>query len=70
MRHIAKNNLLVSTIKDGLATAHFNRPEKLNAVNLEMCEDILESTKIWNENAVVTILKGNGRAFSVGGDLK
>lgn len=56
MRHIAKNNCLVSKIKDGLATAHFNRPEKLNAVHLEMCEDILESTKLWNEHAIVTIL--------------
>ncbi|CAK65872.1 unnamed protein product (macronuclear) [Paramecium tetraurelia] len=70
MRHIAKNNGLISKIKDGLAIAHFNRPEKLNAVHLEMCEDILESTKLWNEHAVVTILQGNGRAFSVGGDLK
>ncbi|CAD8063866.1 unnamed protein product [Paramecium sonneborni] len=70
MKHIAKNNCLISVIKNGLATAHFNRPEKLNAVHLAMCEDIIESTKIWNQNSEVTILKGNGRAFSVGGDLK
>ncbi|CAD8165846.1 unnamed protein product [Paramecium pentaurelia] len=70
MRHIARNNCIINKIKDGLATVQFNRPEKLNAVNLEMCEDILESTKLWNEHAVVTILQGNGKTFSVGADFQ
>lgn len=44
MRHIAKNNGLITKISNSLALAHFNRPEKLNAIHLEMCADILEST--------------------------
>ncbi|CAD8150913.1 unnamed protein product [Paramecium octaurelia] len=70
MRHIARNNCIINKIKDGLSTTYFNRPDKLNAVNLEMCEDILESAKLWNEHAVVTILQGNGKAFAQGADYE
>ncbi|CAK73370.1 unnamed protein product (macronuclear) [Paramecium tetraurelia] len=70
MRHIAKNNCIINKIKDGLSTTYFNRLDKLNAVNLEMCEDILESSKFWNEHAVVTILKGVGNTFASGADYE
>ncbi|EPX72494.1 3-hydroxyisobutyryl-CoA hydrolase [Schizosaccharomyces octosporus yFS286] len=58
--------------KLGARVLTLNRPEKLNAMNLEMANSLhsklvrLEQSDL----AKVIILKGNGRAFSSGGDVK
>lgn len=55
-----------------VAIIKLNRPDSLNALNLEMTKsliEILENIKE-NSNIKVVILKGNGRAFSAGVDLK
>ena len=56
----------------GVATITLNRPERLNAINMEMrdllwqhlgaCRDIPE--------VQVIVFKGEGRCFSAGADLK
>lgn len=47
-----------------------NRPEKLNAANLEMQRELLEEVKALaaERNVRAVVLTGAGRAFSAGGD--
>ena len=54
-----------------IRTIILNRPEKLNAINLEMATTIREEIERADEEESVNILilTGNGRAFSVGGDV-
>jgi enoyl-CoA hydratase len=59
-------------IQEKIAFISFNRPDSLNALNPEMIillKDIY--TKLENDSSIqVVVLKGNGRAFSAGVDLK
>jgi enoyl-CoA hydratase len=54
-----------------LLTITLNRPDKLNAVNLQMHEDLVHVFAFAGEDAHsdVIVLTGAGRAFSAGGDL-
>lgn len=54
-----------------IATITMNRPEKLNALNQEMQEEIKEALDTLNmdDEVKVIILTGAGRAFSAGGDI-
>jgi enoyl-CoA hydratase/carnithine racemase len=56
---------------DGLLTITLNRPEKLNALNVEL-HDELQAVLVGLEtdhSARVVVLTGAGRAFSAGADL-
>jgi len=73
--HLGKDTVKLDTViyeKQGkIARIILNRPEKLNALNANMrwdivrCIDMLEK----DDGVSVGIIKGNGRAFSAGGDL-
>ena len=57
--------------KDGVVIVTLNRPEKLNAVNLEMrleILDLLDELEVDDEIRVV-IVTGAGRAFCAGADI-
>jgi len=57
---------------DGIGILTLNRPDKLNAISLQMVEDlhkILDNLMI-DLDCRVVILKGEGRAFCAGLDLK
>jgi len=58
-------------IKDKIAYITLNRPDKLNAVNQEVIEGILDAVHDFNQNpdAWVAIISGKGRAFCTGADL-
>jgi 2-(1,2-epoxy-1,2-dihydrophenyl)acetyl-CoA isomerase len=60
------------TIEDGLATLVLDRPDSLNALNLQMKEDLAEVLRVLADSAEVraVLLTGAGRAFSSGGDIK
>lgn len=62
---------LLYEVADGRARITLNRPEKLNALSLELQQELNEA--LWeadNDNNVhAVILRGNGRAFSAGYDL-
>ncbi|API91102.1 MULTISPECIES: enoyl-CoA hydratase-related protein [Virgibacillus] len=63
-------SLVISESKDGISYIHLNRPERYNALNLEMLEELnrtLEEVEK-NEDKVV-ILSGEGNAFCSGGDI-
>ena len=58
--------------KDGIAIVTLNRPDRLNAVNLEMRVEflgLLDDVVIDNEIQVV-IVTGAGRAFCAGADIE
>lgn len=58
------------SIADGVATIALNRPEVRNALNLEMCDALLDvSRKIIQEQVWLVFIRGNGPAFCGGADL-
>jgi enoyl-CoA hydratase/carnithine racemase len=57
--------------KDGTAVITLNRPDKLNAVNLEMRLEVLDALDELevDEDIRVVIFTGAGRAFCAGADI-
>jgi 2-(1,2-epoxy-1,2-dihydrophenyl)acetyl-CoA isomerase len=65
--------MTVQTERRGaVLTIRLDRPESMNAVNLELGNDLLAAlTEAANDDAVrAVVLTGNGRAFSSGADLR
>ncbi len=58
-------------LKDGLALVTLNRPDHLNAINMEMRHDFTALTEelYFNDDVRAVLFTGAGRAFSSGGDL-
>lgn len=63
---------LACSLADGVATLTLNRPEARNAVNMELCLALLEtSARICSDESIrVVFIRANGPAFSAGADLK
>jgi enoyl-CoA hydratase len=58
------------TAADGVATIALNRPEVRNALNLEMCDSLLQITEeISPEKIRLVFVRGNGPVFCGGADL-
>lgn len=55
-----------------IATVELNRPESLNALDKDMIKGLLGCLKEINnsDDIDIVVLKGKGRAFSAGGDIK
>jgi 2-(1,2-epoxy-1,2-dihydrophenyl)acetyl-CoA isomerase len=60
------------SVVDGLATIELNRPEALNAWNQALGDELLAAIRsVADDDAVrAVIIRGAGRAFSSGADLK
>ncbi len=60
------------SVDGGLATVTLNRPEALNALNMQLKEELAEVLRGLADEAEVraVLLTGSGRAFSTGGDIK
>ena len=58
-------------IARGIGTVTLNRPEKLNALDRELCDELREALALLtNSDAVrVIVITGAGRAFCAGADL-
>ena len=67
-----KENLVLVSRENGLATVTLNRPEALNALSMTLRNQIAETfSELEADDSVqVVILTGAGRAFTVGLDLK
>ena len=60
----------LKVLQGGVAMIALNRPEVRNALNLEMCDELLRLTKeISNQEIRVVFIRGNGPAFCGGADL-
>ncbi|MBP2241064.1 enoyl-CoA hydratase/carnithine racemase [Cytobacillus eiseniae] len=68
----AETETLQLTINKRVATVEFNRPESLNALNVELLKGLASMLKelSQSEEIEIVVLKGKGRAFSSGGDIK
>jgi enoyl-CoA hydratase len=68
---MGEEDVLIMKIEDGIATVTLNRPEKLNAVNEPLLEELGKrfDTLGHDDGVRVVVLKGNGRAFCAGIDL-
>jgi len=58
--------------RDAIAVITFNRPKVLNAFNNELMDKTIATVKALNEDQSVRVIvvRGAGRAFSPGIDLK
>ncbi len=63
---------IVVTRKDGIAEIVLSRPHRLNAINDELLVDFTNALKTLNadDEIGVIILRGEGKAFCAGDDLK
>jgi enoyl-CoA hydratase/carnithine racemase len=58
-------------VKGQVAVMELNRPESLNAMDVEMLQELEEKLqKLSKSDARVIVIKGTGNAFSAGGDIK
>jgi len=62
--------LELKVLDGGVAMIALNRPEVRNALNLEMCDELLRLTKeIASQEIRLVFIRGNGPAFCGGADL-
>lgn len=55
---------------DGVALVTLNRPDARNAINLELAQELARAALDIERDARAVLVRGEGSAFSVGGDLK
>src|SRR5688572_1706931 len=65
-------NTVALEFEDGIAFVAMNRPDKKNAISVEMAREMVEVLDALetDERAQVVVLTGEGEAFSAGMDLK
>jgi len=58
--------------KDGIGTITINRPDKLNALNIETLQELSDAVEeLEQDNTIkVAIITGEGKAFIAGADIK
>jgi len=64
---------ITTQINDGICTVTINRPQKLNAMNIDVAKEIISTFKQLekDDNVKVIILTGEGdKAFSAGADIE
>ena len=69
---MAKNNLIVSTVSDGVATVRLNDPGSMNALSVPMADQLQAVLREMgaNPSVRVLVLTGTGRGFCAGGDVQ
>ena len=60
------------SVSEGVATVTLNRPESRNALNLEMCNELISVSQEINSNKEIklVLVRANGPVFCAGADLK
>ena len=65
------NEAVLFEIRGGVAEVTLNRPEQMNAMNLELIAGLGEAVEKCKDPSIrAVVLRGNGRCFSAGGDIK
>jgi 2-(1,2-epoxy-1,2-dihydrophenyl)acetyl-CoA isomerase len=64
-------NIILTEVRDRVATLTLNRPEKLNALSTELLAQSIAVLKQWARDPEVgaVVVTGAGRAFCAGGDV-
>lgn len=65
------DDVILTSIENGVATLTFNRPDRLNAFSPELLTKSIETLASWEEDpsVAVIVVTGAGRAFCAGGDI-
>ena len=65
-------NTIVFSKDDAIATIQLNRPEAMNAINLQMLQEISTALdEIASDNNIrVLVLKGSDKVFAAGADIR
>jgi peroxisomal 3,2-trans-enoyl-CoA isomerase len=63
------DDLLISRDGNGIRTLTLNRPDKLNALNLNLYQAIPRALSDTSDPSSITVVTGNGSFFSSGNDL-
>lgn len=63
---------VVTRMEDAIAVVSLNRPDKLNALDAELMQDLVDTASQLREDASVraVVLRGEGRAFCAGLDFQ
>src|SRR5574337_1261791 len=75
LRHLAKETAMAGTVlldvADGVATLTLNRPEALNALSMEMIQDLARAVADLRarKDVAVVVIGGAGEHFMAGGDI-
>ncbi|WP_026692641.1 enoyl-CoA hydratase [Peribacillus kribbensis] len=69
---VSKQELVTVSYSGRLAVIELNRPDSLNALNLDLLKELLACLKdiTVDEKVDMVVLKGSGRGFCSGGDIK
>jgi 2-(1,2-epoxy-1,2-dihydrophenyl)acetyl-CoA isomerase len=70
--HQANYETLLIDLKDQVAILRMNRPQSMNALERQLCLDLVECLRILSEceEVRVVIITGSGKAFCAGRDLR
>jgi 2-(1,2-epoxy-1,2-dihydrophenyl)acetyl-CoA isomerase len=65
------DEVILTNVSDKVATLTFNRPDKLNALSLDLINGSIEILKSWSRDPEIgcIVVTGSGRAFCAGGDV-
>ena len=67
----SNGGIVVETTPEGIAHIRLNRPERMNALGVEMTDALLAAiVEAIDNRARVLLVRGTGRAFCAGADLK
>jgi len=63
--------VILTEVRDRVATLTLHRPEKLNAVNVQLLQEAAVALKTWSRDPEIgaIVVTGSGRAFCAGGDV-
>jgi len=65
------DEVILTNVSDRVATLTFNRPDKLNALSMDLIAVSIETLGRWSRDAEIgcIVVTGAGRAFCAGGDV-
>jgi len=65
------DEVILTEVSDKVATLTFNRPDKLNALSMELIARSIDALKSWSVDPAIgcIVVTGAGRAFCAGGDV-
>ena len=65
------DEVILTNVSDKVATLTFNRPDKLNALSMDLINESIDTLKSWSRDSEIgcIVVTGSGRAFCAGGDV-